>query len=403
MAKTHSFTQESSLVLLGLVLIYATTNGVLTYTLPLLHPALIEEFGWNEAQVTEPAAWYLFITAVTSPIAGFLLDRFPAKRVISVGLLLIGLGFFLYAQVTELQQLKLVYLLMGTSLSLCGLVSNMLILTRWFDHKRGLATGILLTASSLGGVVYPLLMGYGLESYGWRHSMTLLAIVFASVTLLPLWLFVRNRPADATPDIGVAAPRPAGITLSKAIQEPRFYLVAIATASVWFGLFAMLNHQTIHIARGLGLGKHLSTIMATFALSSVVGKLVFGYLSDRLDKPFTMMLAVATFGFAVFFLRNIATDRELLFVYAVLAGIGFSGTFTMSQILIADLYAGPSYGKILGTFIMLDTLAGAAGTVVAGRIRQNADSYAPVFDILILGCAISIVSLILLRRIKKTP
>ena len=388
---------QAYLVLSGLVLIYATTNGVLTYTLPMLHPALMENFGWDESQVTQPAAWYLIVTAITSPFAGYILDRFSPKRVIGIGLLGIGLALVLYARVSNLEQLIAVYVVLGTSLSLCGLVSNMLVLTQWFHKNRGFATGVLLTASSLGGFLYPLLMGWGLTNLGWRSSLGWLGLFFVVITLLPLLLLVRDRSPTSPPKPDGPTTSVTGPSLTSALQERRFYLVAIATASVWFGLFAMLNHQPIFIARSLELGEHLAKTLAVFALSSVAGKLAFGYLSDQLDKHITMMLAVATFAAALLFLQNGVTDANSLLVYAVLAGIGFSGTFTMSQVLIAKLYAGPSYGKILGTFIMLDTIAGGIGTIAAGKLRQYAGSYNPVFDMLIIGCTISIVCLAILK------
>ena len=380
------------------MLVYATTNGILTYTLPQLHPELIKEFGWNEAQVTLPATIYLIVTAITSPPAGFLLDRFSTRRIIAVGLVFIVFGLAAYSQVNQLSQLIVVYILLGSSLSLCGLVSNMLIVTRWFHRERGFATGILLTASSLGGAVFPQIMGFGLEQYGWRDTMLIIAVLATITSLVPLLLLVRNYPKNYNIDKpSVKVTLSEGIRLRDAIREPRFYLVAIATASVWFGLFAMINHQTIFIGRDLGLGKSLATVMTVFALCSIVGKLAFGFLSDKLNKQITMMLAVFTFIIALVILKSLDTRTDLIYVYAAAAGIGFSGTFTMSQVLIAKIYAGASYGKILGTFIMIDTMAGAMGTQAAGILRHSFGSYVPAFDVLIGGCVLSIASLAILR------
>ena len=75
------------LVLLGLAMTYAVTNGVLIHTLPLLYPYLIESFGWTRTQVTQPATAFLIIAAVTSPPAGAVLDRYSARTVIAVGLI----------------------------------------------------------------------------------------------------------------------------------------------------------------------------------------------------------------------------------------------------------------------------------------------------------------------------
>ena len=183
-------------VLAGLVLIYAATNGILLHTLPLLYPSLIDEFGWDEVQVTLPATMFFVVAAITSPPAGVLLDRYSARKIILAGVIGIALGLAAFSRVDGLWQLVAVYILFAVSLSMSGLVSNMLILTRWFSRLRGRATGILLMASSLGGAVFPLLLGASMDAFGWRNSLLLFAAVAAVMTIVPLIVMVRDRPSD---------------------------------------------------------------------------------------------------------------------------------------------------------------------------------------------------------------
>ena len=98
-----------------------------------------------------PASVFSVIGAVTSPPAGGLLDRYSSRAIIGIGSTLLALGLMAYSATNSLWQLVAVYALLGLALSLCVLVSNMVMLTGWFDSGRGRATGILLMASSLGG------------------------------------------------------------------------------------------------------------------------------------------------------------------------------------------------------------------------------------------------------------
>ena len=72
-------------VLAGLFIVYCASNGILVHSLPLLYPELIAEFGWSEAQVTLPATVFYVVSAVTSPPAGVLLDRYSARLIIACG------------------------------------------------------------------------------------------------------------------------------------------------------------------------------------------------------------------------------------------------------------------------------------------------------------------------------
>ena len=90
----------------------------------------------------------------------------------------------------------------------------------------------------------------------------------------------------------------------------------------------------------------------------------------------------------------------MLFVYAVITGIGFSGAFTTIQLMIAQHYAGSSYGKILAILIMIDSLAGGIGTRVIAKMRDGADNYLPALDFMISVCFMALVSVILIRYLN---
>ena len=114
-------------VLGGLFMIYMASNGITMHPLPLLYPELIETFGWSETQVTLPATIFFVIGAFTSPPAGWLLDRFSPRIIILSGSIIMAAALTFYAQISTLWQLVVIYGLLGAGLSLCGLVSNMVV------------------------------------------------------------------------------------------------------------------------------------------------------------------------------------------------------------------------------------------------------------------------------------
>lgn len=386
-------------VLSGLFLVYAASNGILVHSLPLLYPELIDTFGWTEAQVTLPATILLVVSAITSPPVGYLLDKYSARLLLGLGAAGATAGLTLHAGITELWHMVVAYVVIALALSLSGVVANMFVLSRWFRKLHGRAAGILLMASSLGGVLFPLVVGFCLQQGGWRIALFVLAALAAGLMLPAVLFLVRDRPEqDGFGHDGVALHeiddgssrdnRPAGISLAQALRNRTFYLLAIGTATVWFCILALLQHQSIHLGRDLGVpSARLSVIFSVFFLSSMGGKLLFGWLGDRFRKERVMISSIVLLGIGLILLRSANADNSTsLYLYAVIAGMGFSGAFTAIQVLLAHVFAGPSFGKILALLVLIDTLSGALGTRVVATMRGASGSYLPAIDMMIGLC-----------------
>jgi sugar phosphate permease len=400
------------IVLVGLFIAYTASNGIVINVLPLFYPDLIQEFGWDQEEVTRPSALFYLFAAFLSPIGGYLVDRFSPQRVMFFGVTLITAALFCFQFVTELWQLTISYIVFALGLSCGGIIASMLLLTRWFVRYRGLAVGILLMASSFGGAVFSLAYIPG----DWRTSILLMTVVGGIMMILPIIFLVRNRPQDMGlhPDGAevelkskqmeeLAAPADSGPTLAEAAKTPIFWLLAFATGTMWFCFVGVLNHQSIYLRDDAGIdAAHLPLIFSTFFWAAVVGKVLFGYLSDLFDKGLIMLLGVINLALGIIVLRLVGPgDIFTAYTFAVVYGVGYSGAFTMIQMMIAEYFSGASYGKILGCFAMVDTLAGAAGIQILGRMRVGMESYIPSFNLMITLCVIATGCIIVMNRLTK--
>ena len=91
----------------------------------------------------------------------------------------------------------------------------------------------------------------------------------------------------------------------------------------------------------------------------------------------------------------------MVWAYAVVFGIGFSGTFTMIQVLVAEFYAGKAYGKILGIVTMVDTLSGVMGILILGQLRSAQGDYHQALQILLAMSILAAVSVPFLKNPVK--
>ena len=400
-------------VLLGLFLVYTANNGILIYTLPLFYPELIDEFGWNAEQVTRPAALFLVVAALAVPFAGVLFDKYSTRFIMLLGILALVVGLGFYPAITSLGQLTAIYVVFALGLAGCGLVPNMLILTRWFKRYRGLAAGLLLMGSTIGGAVFPLLTRETLVTHGWRQAVVMIAILGSIMMIGAVVFLVRNRPeemglapdgdelpaeADSAGTMGATGP-----TLKQAVRMPVFYVLAFVTAALWFATFGMLQHQSIFIGKDLGVDSaRLPLIFSMFFTFAILGKLLFSWLSDKVDKLRVMLAAVLSLAIGLLLLRTVSADNIVgLYAYAVVFGVGFGASFSMIQLVLAEYFSGASYGKILALLTTVDSLAGSAGVSYMGQVRVAQGSYLPAFNLLIILCAASAILVMMLMRWKR--
>jgi len=386
------------LMLSGLFICYVISNGVILNTLPIFYPELISEFGWDQAEVTRPAQWLFFIVALISPVIGTVLDRGNPRRVMLGGTLLMIAAFFWFAHIRGLLEMTGVYVLFSLGIVMGGIIPSMYILTKWFVRYRGIAVGILLVGSSFGGTLFNPIAAWGIATLGWRGSLLLLGAIAAICMLGSLFLFIRNRPEDIGlgPDGREDGPSPEnspgrgsleGPALGDALRSPSFYLLMLVTGAMWFCIVGVIQHQALYFK---DIGERLPSsagVLSVFFFCSILGKLLFGKLGDRYPKKHIMLIATLNLALGALLLVWLESYPAMVWAYAVVFGIGFSGTFTMIQVLVADFYAGKAYGKILGIVTMVDTLSGVMGILVLGQLRSAQGNYAQALQILLVVSA----------------
>jgi sugar phosphate permease len=392
-------------------------------TFPLINVQIKQQFGWTHEQATlPPLLMYLFI-GVLAPIAGTLLDKLKTKWLFIYGAIALATALALYPLVNEVWVLALVYFVAGSGTVCTGVVTGVYILSKWFNAKRGMAIGIFLVGSSFGGVVFPQIAGYFIRTAGWQTATLALAGCAFVVGVLPL-LLLKNTPQEIgeVPDGAVfrelhtiqpdkqsindqtklqpSTSTPVLDSLTAIARTPAFYLVLYITASVWFCLTALTQHLGLYL-KDLNCDISLSANVTSVLLAcSVAGKALFGWLSDRFDKKNILLLASCSMMLGSVTMRLVVENKDVfLWPAAVVYGIGFSGCFTMIQLLVAEHYSrSAAYGKVLGVVTTIDTVAGALGIRVLASLRTSTGDYKTGFLVLVISGVLMIACVVLLRR-----
>ncbi len=401
-------------VLACLFLVYFASNGIGLNTLSKFLPEFMKSFKIDPEKATALPKMLYLVLALPLPFVGYLIEKVPSKKLMWIGA--IGASFFLlYLSFVDSYQGLLIYFIgYPLCLCLCGFVTSIYIINKWFSKNKGLAIGLFLTASSFAPVIFKPLSGYWIEQFGWQKAALYLGIIGTALLLIPCF-FIKNQPADvgsyADGVEGTQAAIPPKIDAAtwrkyaaQAFGSYQFYLLIIITGILWFCITGFVQNQDIFLNDFKDLsGKATKTgfYSSLFFVCSLLAKLVFGKLGDRYNKKNIMLLSIVNLLVGSLLLYLSINNQGFLIPGIIVFGFGFSGTFTMIQLFIAWLYNGPAYGTVLGTLSFIDTLAGSYGIGKLGALRKAEGNYAGGFQIMIILCVIALVATFLIKKQEK--
>lgn len=372
------------------VLVYFFTNGMTIFVPQNLFPRLMEDFAADAGQISTTITITFLATAVMAPFVGWLIDRFGVLRVIRSGLVFLAVCFCLYPFAATLQQLYLLHVGFAAGLVLCGLMPNVVLLSAWFIRYRGAVVGLLTSASSLAGGLLPLAIAPLVlnPDYGWRWGYGALALAFVLLGLLPGLLALKASPRELGqfPDgiersaSEVSAAANDGVEFGRAIRSATLWALAVSSACLWFSINSVNSQATIFFEQDAGLSPARATVLySAIFWCSVAGKFLFGALSDLIPK-YRVMAITATLllgGCLLVFSAGsdglqLARNINQLWLFAIVFGLGYGGSFTMIQLVCVECFGQRALGKLLGIIIFVDSLGGAAGAFVAGKLSAAA-------------------------------
>jgi MFS family permease len=174
----------------------AVTNGILLGGMPFFYQSFISEFGWNRTTIATAGSALLVSRGLTGPFAGPLWDRYGPKRFMVIGAAVIGVALFFGSRIDAPTQLYLALLMMSLGLTFAGIGPGAYLASSWFTSKRGVAMGIVGTATSLGGMIFSPISTRLIAGYGWRNTMMIYAAFMFAVFMPLIYFFIKNRPAE---------------------------------------------------------------------------------------------------------------------------------------------------------------------------------------------------------------
>lgn len=358
-------------VVAGAFIANAIAFGIL-YSFTVFFPPILSEFGGGRGAVAIIPSVAASLMLGAGGVVGRLTDRFGPSRMIRAGSVLLLSGLVLSAASKSIWQVFLAYgILVGLGASSAFLPSNSAV-GQWFARRRGLATGIAVSGSGVGTVIFAPLSQALITTYDWRVALKVIGVA-GFVLMLAASILVRGRGGSH---------RTGMLSAMKSNRTFQIiYLAAfIASYGYWVPFVHIVPYATDHgLTTAAAAG--LVSIMGLF---NITGRVVLGTIADRFGRRRILQLAVIAMTVSVA-AWPLAQMRPALVVFAATYGF-FAGTFISLLIALMADYFGTE--RLAGVTGLMNTAA-AAGTLVgaplSGLLFDASGSYS--LSILIAAAA----------------
>lgn len=371
------------------------------------------ESGWSLAAISAAVSTGLLLFGLSSPVSGALMDRFGARWLVLVGLVLTGGSLIASAFMTEIWQMYLFWgALSGIGTGLLATVLGATVAARWFVAQRGLVTGIFGAATSAGQLIFvPLLMRLML-GLGWRTTTLWLAGILLLI-LIPVALLMRNDPAEiglrpyGAPSGPAPAPPPLermAAVMGRALRTPEFWLLAGTFFICGFTSTGLVGTHLIPYAVDCGISEIVAAdMLALMGAMNFAGTILSGWLTDRYDPRKLLAVYYGFRGLSLLLLPWITTPGGLAF-FAILFGLDYIATVPPTVSLVADSFGRRNVGTVFGWVFCAHQVGAALAAWIGGVARQMAGDYALAFVAAgVLAVMAGMLALRIQRRAAQPP
>jgi len=371
--------------------------GISFYGLPFFYDFWVRDFGWTRATITSGNAFGKVVIGLFAFFAGWIIDRFGPRRVMMAGVMMGGVALIGLSRVTSLWQYYFFYLFNAMGYMCGGPLPNQVLISRWFNSTRGKAMGIAYLGIGIGGMLVPQIAKKLNMVFGWHDAMMMLGIIMILIAFPMIW-FVKDNPESAVDEIKSKAPK---ISLSHILKGLPFYLLLIGSVCSIGAVSGTSQNLKLFFSIDLKFTQeHSANIISLILGASIIGRLLMGWLADKIPKKYVMILIYFLVAGSIPLLY-LAASPGIIYLFAFIFGIGLGGDYMIIPLMAAELFGVKVMGRIMGLILTFDGLSEAFCPMLVGWLRDRGGSYTNGFVALMALGIIGIVTVSLLPRTKK--
>jgi MFS family permease len=392
-------------LLTTLALVTLGNSGM--YVVAVVLPTVQAEFGVGRADASLPYTLMMVCLGLGGLVTGRMADRYGIAPVLGIGAAAVAAGYLLAALSDNIWTFGLAHGLLlgmlGSSATFAPLIADTAL---WWNKRRGIAVAICASGNYVAGTVWPPIVQWGIEMFGWRPTYMAMGLVCGTgIALLSLRMRLRPPQVDVAPTVSpsmTSAPdtrRPFG--LSPSVAQSLLFIAGIACCVA----MAMPQVHIVAYCVDLGFGAARGAEMLSLMLvCGIVSRLVSGLICDRIGGIRTLLLGSALQGVAL--LLFLPFDGLVpLYVISAMFGLFQGGIVPAYAIIVREHFPAQEAGVRVGALVMASLFGMALGGWMSGWVFDLTGSYHAAF---LNGVGwnllnLSITSFLFFRVLRRTP
>lgn len=344
------------------------------YSLGALVVPITEEFGWSRAEFQLALLFSTGTGVITAPVVGWLLERVGARLMAISGL--IGLAIALASASLVDGQLWMLYACY-TAMALLGAgtipVTWTRAVTSLFFEQRGLALGIMLSGTGICAIIIPQYTVWMIEHFGWRTAyLGLAALPIVIAGPLVFLFFKPGEDIEADPEVSEA--NQTGYTFFEATRGYRFWVLLLSIFLVYIAMSGMVPNLIPALTdQGISAQK-AATAISVFGVAVIAGRLIVGYLVDKIWAPGIAAVAIGLPVIGSLILAG-APGFFIACVAAAMLGFAAGAELDLMSFLAAKYFGLKHYPQIYAVLYSALALASGVAPMLFARVFDVTGSY----------------------------
>jgi MFS family permease len=342
---------------------------------------LIEEFGWSRAAASGAMSVVMGVSGLIGILMGKLTDKYNARIIITIGVLIGGLAYLLLSNMNSLWHL---YLYFGLGAGVCVGSTYTPVnatISKWFIEKRALALGIALLGITVGQMVLSPIIAYIITEHGWRNAYLVLSMVVFATAIPAVILIGKPPPVPSQTKSSHSGfskseqtVQPQGFSAREASKTAPFWMLMITGFVLSAGFYFVISHIVTY-ATDIGMSITAAALILTMtSIGGIAGTLLAWSITVKLGNKYALLVLIAGEALAMF-LFIFTKNTWSFYAVAILFGFSFGAASPVRMAMVPPLFGLKSIGIILGLATFAWSAGGIAGPFLSGYIFDVSQSY----------------------------